>query len=467
MNPFLNPITSIPFLKNFLFDPSRLKRYSPAKIKAHQDSALRKIITYSYTVPLYQKKFKEAKIHPNDIRGMQDYAKLPFITKQHLVDHFPDEIVPRDYNKGKAQIVSTGGSTGKPVSIYTDFSVLSGGIGASIRTLQNLQLNWRTSRIVQIGNYSTGKADIAAESVLYSKARSLSLLNNFIYMNAFDPIKDIINAVDEFKPDMILSYPATFQHLAFLKNKGYGKNINPTALVASASVLDQYTRDYVEDAFRCKIYNVYGSTESSSEAAIAFECSEGIWHVNHDYHYVQAVDENLEVVGDGERGHIVETRLFGKATPIVKYLGLDDWVSIISDYSCSCGLRTPIFKHGVEGRISGSVTLPDGRVFPAASFVSIHDALKKLNTKKVKQYQIVQRKLNEIDILLVIDEELRNSGPSLEQVFKEIKEIHQKKAGPAVTIKVKEVNNIKSDPGKPASLVISHVQPKKGHILVD
>ena len=41
MNPFLNPFTGIPFLKNFLFDPQRLRTPSPEEVKKYRDKALR------------------------------------------------------------------------------------------------------------------------------------------------------------------------------------------------------------------------------------------------------------------------------------------------------------------------------------------------------------------------------------------------------------------------------------------
>jgi phenylacetate-coenzyme A ligase PaaK-like adenylate-forming protein len=182
---------------------------------------------------------------------------------------------------------------------------------------------------------------------------------------------------------------------------------------------------------------------------------------------MEAINEEMKPVEKGKRGHIVVTRLYGKATPIVRYTGMDDWVAISEDDECACGLHTPVLKGGVEGRKSDSVVLPDGRVFPAASFASLYSILNELKTRKVKQFQIVQKKLDEIDILVIIDEDLRNVGPSLDVIFEKIKEIHQKKAGPGVQITVKEVQDIPSQKGKPAPLVISHIRPEKGYKVID
>lgn len=133
MNPFLDPVTGIPFLKNFLFDAQRLRALSPEKINKYRDKALRRIVRYADTVPLYHMKYHAADLHPHDIKGIKDVTKLPFISKQDIVEHFPIGILPRGYNKENARIVSTAGFTEKQISIFTDFSIFTGCIGASLR----------------------------------------------------------------------------------------------------------------------------------------------------------------------------------------------------------------------------------------------------------------------------------------------------------------------------------------------
>ena len=125
MNPFLNPLTGLPFLKNFIFDAGRLNRMSIEKVEKYRDKVLKKIIKYAYTVPLYHDKYKKAGIHPEDIRGIKDIKKLPFITKKDMVDSYPDGILPLNYKKENTHIISTSGSTGKPVTVFFDFSVYS------------------------------------------------------------------------------------------------------------------------------------------------------------------------------------------------------------------------------------------------------------------------------------------------------------------------------------------------------
>ena len=146
-------------------------------------------------------------------------------------------------------------------------------------------------------------------------------------MNAFSPIQDVVKKLDEFQPDLINSYPITFQNLAYLKRKGYGKNINPKVITVGGYVLDEYTQQYVEEAFGCQMLNTYGTAESS--ANIAFECRKGTWHINHDFFHIEAIDNKGEIVENGKRGHMLYTKMFGKGTPFIRYTGIDDWITIV------------------------------------------------------------------------------------------------------------------------------------------
>ena len=460
MNPFLNPLTGIPFLKHFMMDASRIQRYSAKKMKKFRDKTFKRTVKYAYGVPLYYKTYEKAGVKLHEITVIDDAVKLPLITKNDIINNFPDDIIPPHYDKKKAEVVCTSGSTGKPVSFYVDFSTMSGCVGIAKRELELEHLHWRKSKFAHIGNFSADKADIASEKAFFSKAQSFYSLNNYLRMNCFDPIQDIIKQLDTFQPDIIMSYPSTFQQLAYFKNKGFGKNINPKVLKVGGYVLDEYTRSYVQDAFHCQMLNVYASAESCGD--IAFECSEGTWHINHDFFHVEAIDENMNIVEPGERGHIVITRMFGKGTPFVRYTGMDDWVVLSKEYECDCGLCTPTLKSGVEGRMSTSVVLPDGRIYPSASFAILSVVLNDLKTRKVKQFQIVQNKIDEIDILLVIDDDLRSEEPSLDFLFKKITEVYQKKVGSGVAIRVKEVKEIKSEKGKPSPLVISKIKQEEG-----
>ena len=467
MNPFLNPIKSLPLLKNYLFSPKRIYRLNSEQLKKYRDNAFRHIVKYAYSVPLYHERYKKAGIHPKDIKGLDDIVKLPFITKADLVDNFPDKIIPVGYNKERAHIICTGGTTGKPVSIYTDFYTMGISGGPLLREMRHFDLKWGKSRFAHIGNFNPYRVDLVSKENFQKYLKPFFSVDNQLDIDVSTPTIDVINKLDEFQPDIVMAYPAIFQHLAFLRRKGYGENIKPKLFWTGGAILDDYTRRYVEDAFGCRLLNIYPSVEASAD--IAFECLEGTWHIHSDYFNVEAIDENGELVAPGERGHIVITRLWGRGTPIIRYTGMDDWVRLGPSNDCDCGLSTPVIEGGVEGRKRANIVLPSGKVFPPGAFCFITPVLHKLQTFKVKQYQIVQKKIDEIEILLVIDEDLRDVGPSVDEVAKNIKEMYQKKSGPDVKINVKEVKEVKNpkDASKPPPIVVSYVKQDEGYKVLN
>lgn len=464
MHPLLNPAISLPFLKNYLADPGRIQRLSPEQLQRYRNRALRNIISYASTVPLYDDAYKKTHLDISNIRGIPDIVNHPFISKQDIQNNFPHNIIPHTYNKKYAYVVSTGGTSGKPVSLYTDFQTILRAMGPLLAQMRYFKLPIRKIRIAHIGNFNRYRIDGVVQERFFPYMKRVYRLENSLNIDVNEPVKTIMEKLNGFKPDLIISYPALFQHLAFLKKKGYGEHVSPTLLQVGGDILDEYTRQYVEDAFGCRLLNIYPSVEA--QANIAFECFEGSWHIHSDFFHVEAVDQNQDLVACGERGHLVLTRLWGKGTPIIRYTGMDDWVSLAEENeTCSCGLRSPLFKRPVEGRMRTNIVLPNGKVFPPGAFCFIEPVLHDLKTYKVKQYQIIQKKINEIEILLVIDEDLRSSGASVEKIAEEITKMYQTKTGPEVTIRVREVAEIKAEPnsGKPAPIVISFVSREEGY----
>lgn len=466
MNPFLNPLNTLPVLKYFFTDPNRIWRLKPEKMKKYRDKAFRNIVKYAYTVPLYYNKYKKAGIHPNDIRGIDDIVKFPFITKDDLIEHFPDGIIPPNYSKEKAQVNCTGGTSGKPVCIFYDFPLNARSWIIGLRDIRFHNLHWRKSRFAVVGEFGPkNRIGSIYENHFLPYVKFFHPLNNLLYIDLNGPMEETIKKLEAFNPDTIHSYPSGLQHLAYFKRIGYGKNLKPKLLTVSGSVLDDYTRKYVEDAFGCKIFNIYTAVEAGT--AIALECIKGTWHINYDFFHLETIDENREIVPPGKRGQTVLTRLWGTGTPIIRYIGVTDLITLTTEEQCDCGLNTPVIVGGVEGKMRADIVLPNGKILPSSAYGSLAAILYELKTFKVKQYQIVQKAIDKIDILIVIDDDLRNVGPSIEVVFKRIKDVYQQVVGPDVEINVKEVKEIKGDPSspKPPPIVISHVKPEEGYKL--
>ena len=93
-----------------------------------------------------------------------------------------------------------------------------------------------------------------------------------------------MNSIAGFHPDFLGGYPGVLRALAVLKRRGMGEGVQPRVMASSGAVLDGYTRGYIEKAFDCRVFDVYGSTEAGP---VAFECQEGRYHVHTDFVVVE------------------------------------------------------------------------------------------------------------------------------------------------------------------------------------
>jgi phenylacetate-CoA ligase len=207
-------------------------------------------------------------------------------------------------------------------------------------------------------------------------------------------------------------------------------------------MLDDYTKRYVENAFDTRVLDVYGSTEAGP---IAFECLEGgYYHVNSDFVYMEFLDEKNEPVPLGKSGRLVITRLYGRGTPIIRYTGIEDIIVPIKKKT-DCGITTQMIKR-IEGRLVDMLILPDGKMMSPLIVTGIPaKVMEKFNTYKIKQFQIIQHKKTEIEVLVVVDEKLRNVGVPVKTLLIELKKQFIQKIGHDVNIIVNETDEIQKD----------------------
>jgi hypothetical protein len=65
----------------------------------------------------------------------------------------------------------------------------------------------------------------------------------------------------------------------------------------------------------------------------------------------------------------------------------------------------------------------------------------------VKNTKIIQHDLATLEIQVVIDEQVRTVGPSVEDIFRFLQHGFQEKVGPDVTVTVKEVASVDTSQG--------------------
>jgi phenylacetate-CoA ligase len=435
MNPFLNPYFLLRILKSYLIDIDVLRRMDVKKLKEYQDKNLRRVVKKAYDVPLYHKKYKIAGIHPSDIRGIQDIQKLPCISKHDLLRTPPEELVPPTFNRKKAIVSYTSGSTGPPVAIYFDMLTTIQELLGYVRVLKEHGANWLKHRITIIVDLSENSIESEyLTSWVLPSLKPLFSLHNIQIFNTYDNAEEHIHDINRFRPEFIVGYPGMLRQLAILKRKGQGNNIHPRGIISTGSILTPYIKKDFEDTFNAHVFDAYGAMESGP---LAFQCTKRQYHVHSDLVYLEVVDPDGAPVSSGEPGHIVVTRFYGQGTPIIRYTGLDDIITP-TDTTCPCGITSSLIEK-IQGRESQSLVLPGGKIILPLSLSMFFDEIAgTYDIDKIERFQMIQHKIDSIEIRVKINDELRNIGPPVDTIFSTIQQRFKEQYGPHLIIRVNE-----------------------------
>jgi len=453
MNQFYNPLFIAKVLKSYFSDIDRLYRFDEETLRAYQDAQVRKIVRYASTVPLYRDKYKAAGIRSTDITGMQNLGKLPLVSKDDIKQYYPTGIISSTRKKEQLVEVATSGTTGKSLPLYVDMFDIVMGLFAYIRTLHEYGTSIWKDRITIIGDFASHTAESGyITRGIQPRLPLQSLFKNIQWLDTNDDPQKLVKEINTFQPSFIGGYVGMLGHLALLKETGLGTEISPEHIGATGSVLDPSLKAFIEKSFGAHVFEVYGTTESG---LLGFECKQGNYHIMSDLVYLEFLKNGIPV-GSGEAGHLIITKLFGGGTPIIRYNAINDIVAPL-DTTCSCGMAGGLIKK-IYGRDDLAIYLPNGKVLLPSSFSEIYSrVLYELKTNKVKNTKIIQHDLSTIEIHILIDEQLRNIGPSVEEVCSFIQRGFQTKVGPQVAVTVKEVDAIDTKGPR----IVSKIDPSK------
>jgi phenylacetate-CoA ligase len=195
------------------------------------------------------------------------------------------------------------------------------------------------------------------------------------------------------QPVLIDGYAESFKLLAhYVKQHGL-PGIKPKALMSSAQALPEQSREIIEKAFGCKVFDKYGSREFSG---IAYECDA------HDGHHVVAESYIVEILKDGrparpgEVGEIVITDLSNNCLPFLRYRIGDLAVAMDTTVTCACGRGLPRIGK-IEGIVQAIIVGTNGNYVPGTFFAHLFKDYDYI----IRQYQVLQEEVGSM-VLKVI-----------------------------------------------------------------
>ena len=353
------------------------------EMKKLQSEKLVKQVKHVYeNVPYYKNLMDEKGVKPEDIKGIDDLHKLPFLTKADLRDAYPYGLLAKPLDDC-VRIQSTSGTTGRRVvAFYTQNDV-------------DLWEDCCARAIVAAGGTKKDVCQVAYGYGLFTGGPGLNGGSHKVGCLTLPMSSGNTERQIQFMTDLgatiLCCTPSYAAYIAeTLKEQGYmPEDLSLKAGIFGAEPWTEEMRRGIEESLGIKAYDIYGLTETTGPG-VSFECSEQTgMHINEDHFYAEIIDPDTgEVLPEGSKGELVFTSLDNEAFPLLRYRTRD--ICVLSRKKCSCG-RTLIKMAKPMGRTDDMLIIRGVNVFPS----QIETVL--LNEGYEPNYQIVVDRVNNND----------------------------------------------------------------------
>lgn len=325
--------------------------------KKLQGERLRATVELEYNnVPAYRKRMDEAGVKPEDINGIEDIVKLPFMQKTDLRDNFPYGLFAADL-KDIVRIQGSSGTTGKPiVSGYTenDIKVWTEMVARALTAAGGTK-----DDIIQIAyGYGLFTGGLGAHQ------GATEIGATVIPMSSGNTQRQII-MMKELGATMLCCTPS---YATYLAETIHEMGIKPEELKLKSGCFGaepwtEEMRQHLEELLDFDALDIYGLTEIGGPG-VAFECMEkhGM-HINEDHVLAEIIDPiTEEPLPDDTPGELVFTTLTKTGVPMIRYRTHD--ICTLHHGTCACG-RTTVKMSRITGRTDDMLVIRGVNVFPS------------------------------------------------------------------------------------------------------
>ncbi len=338
------------------FQPE-IETASREEILAIQNEKIVKQVKHVYeNVKYYRDLMDEKGVKPEDIKGVEDIHKLPFLSKADLREAYPYGLLGTDL-KNCVRIQSTSGTTGKRVvAFYTQHDI---DLWEECTARAIVAAGGTEEDVVQV---CYGYGLFTGGAGLHGGSHKVGCLT--LPMSSGNTDRQIQFMMD-LDATILCCTPSYAAYIGeTLAEKGYKPADNKLkAGIFGAEPWTEEMRRNIEKSLGIKAYDIYGLTEVSGPG-VAFECAEqrGM-HINEDHFYVEVIDPDTgEVLPEGSKGELVFTCLDKEAFPLLRYRTRD--ICVLTREKCSCG-RTHVRMTKPMGRSDDMMIIRGVNVFPS------------------------------------------------------------------------------------------------------
>ena len=412
------------------------------QIQALQSERLVKQVKFVYdNVKFYHDRMDEIGVKPEDINGIEDLHKLPFITKDDLRNEYPYGLLGVPLSEC-VRIQSTSGTTGRRVvAFYTQEDI-------------DVWDECCARAIVAAGGTKDDVCHVCYGYGLFTGGPGLNGGSHKVGCLTLPMSSGNTERQLQFMEDLgstiLCCTPSYAANLGeSIKERGLKDKIKLKAGIFGAEPWTEEMRHNIEETLGIKAYDIYGLTEISGPG-VSFECSEQAgMHIQEDHFIAEIINpETGEVLPEGEVGELVFTCITKKAFPLLRYRTRD--LCYLTRKPCSCG-RTHIRMHKPMGRSDDMMVVKGVNVWPSQIEAVI------LNQGYEANYQIVVDRIGNTDTIEVqvelTPEMAANPTMTVSEREKKIVSGLKSMLGIKVDVKVVEPKTIVRSEGKAVRVI--------------
>ncbi|HWM86256.1 MAG TPA: hypothetical protein VNO33_10475, partial [Kofleriaceae bacterium] len=349
------------------------------------------LLRHAYqNVPFYRRRFDDAGLRPEDIRGPEDLVRLPVLTRQEAraaQEERASTAPPRPVIRK-----TTGGTTGEPLVIRYDLD--------SEYWRQAIKLRgfgWSGWRVGDVSLHYWG--EYTREQPLRQRLKQGvdRAIRREHYVDCTprgdEPKAEVVRLIRKIRPRAIFCYAQAGAELARYINREGARDWDTIPVLCGAERVWPADRAALEQAFGPAVFETYGCREVM---LIATECGEhqGL-HVQLENLVVELCGPDGAPVAPGQVGEVVLTDLHNHGHPFIRYANGDLAVAMPPE-PCRCGRAHPRLA-SVEGRSTETLRDRDGNAVGGMIFNLAFSPL----ADAVRQFQAVQHRDGSITIKVV------------------------------------------------------------------
>ncbi len=341
---------------------------APERVRAYQDARIRRLIHHAWrNVPFYRRRFEEAGIRPEEIRGGADLQRLPILTKADLRMCRDGEMLARGVDEKSCIAEISSGTTGEPVRFVRtrgeEYALFAHRLRAHI--LSGLR-PWDVR--MKIGS------------------RPVRTLSHRLGLFRCDAVSDgqphtrILAELEKKRFDVLCAMPGILDILLPLLSESKLRSRRLRRVFCGAELLSPATRRRLKETLGCPVVDFYGATEVN---LIAWECVRcGLYHTCDDAVFAEVVTEDGRLAGAGEQGRLVLTALHSFAMPLIRYEIGDVVRRPAKSAACRIGFGT---IDEIVGRLADHLPLPDGQWLGPCRLIEVAQSI-----DGVRRFRILQ-----------------------------------------------------------------------------